>query len=75
MFIVRRKLLGASTLKWTYPDPCLVLSESDLKLYTNLEFSEEINSSYFMNILTYKAKKPMITIKIPRKVYIFYKYK
>lgn len=52
-----------------------MLSESDLKLYTNLEFSEEINSSYFMNILTYKAKKPMITIKIPRKVYIFYKYK
>ena len=33
--------MGASTVKWTCPDPCLVLSESDSKLYTNFEFCEE----------------------------------
>jgi len=27
--------LGASTVKWTTLDPCLGLSESDPKLYTN----------------------------------------
>ena len=30
--------LGASTVKWTPLDPCLDLSESDPKLYTNFEF-------------------------------------
>ena len=32
--------LGASTVKWTTLDPCLGLSESDPKLYTNFEFHE-----------------------------------
>ena len=32
--------LGASTVKWTTLDPCLGLSESDPKLYTNFEFYE-----------------------------------
>ena len=32
---------GASTVKWTNLDPCLMLSESDSKLYTNFEFGEE----------------------------------
>ena len=30
----------ASTVKWTILDSCLVLSESDSKLYTNFEFGE-----------------------------------
>jgi hypothetical protein len=32
---------GASTVKWIAPDPCLVLSESDSKLYSNFELCEE----------------------------------
>ena len=38
MFIVGRKvMIGCkhSFVKWTTPDPCIVLSESDSKLYTN----------------------------------------
>ena len=31
-------MVCASTVKWTTPYPCLVFSESDLKLYTNFEF-------------------------------------
>ena len=31
---------GASKVKWTALDPCLGLSESDPKLYTNFEFYE-----------------------------------
>ena len=30
--------MGASTVKWIAPNPCLGLSESDAKLYTNFEF-------------------------------------
>ena len=30
--------LGASTVKWTTPYPCLVLSESDSMLYSNFAF-------------------------------------
>ena len=33
--------MGASTVKWTTLDPCLVFSESDSKLYTSFEFCEE----------------------------------
>jgi hypothetical protein len=33
--------MGASTVKWTTPDPCLMFSESDSKLNTNFEFCEE----------------------------------
>ena len=36
--------MGASTVKWTTPNPCLVSSESDSKLYTNFEFCEEKES-------------------------------
>ena len=39
--------LGASTIKWTTLDPCLVFSESDSKLYTNFEFCEEKNHRHF----------------------------
>ena len=63
--------LGASTVKWTTPDPCLVLTESDSLLCTNFEFCEEINHRHFKNILIYKAKQFMMTKRIPRKVYLF----
>ena len=33
-------LRGASMLKWTTPDPCSGLSESDPKQYTSFEFYE-----------------------------------
>ena len=51
--------MGASMVKWTTPNPCLVLSESDLKLYTNLELCEEINHRHIKRI--YKAKQYMMT--------------
>ena len=35
--------MGASVVKWTTHDPCLVLSESDSTLYTNFEYCEEKN--------------------------------
>jgi hypothetical protein len=55
---------------WTTPDPCLVLSESDSKLYNNFEFFDEKYYKYLSNIFIYKAKHLMMTKKIPRKVYI-----
>jgi hypothetical protein len=33
--------MGAITVKWIAPDPYLVFSESDPKVYTNFEFCEE----------------------------------
>ena len=33
--------MGASTVMWTTPDPCLMLSESDSIFYTNFEFCEK----------------------------------
>jgi hypothetical protein len=33
--------MGASKVKWTAPDPYLVLSGSDSKLYTNFKFCED----------------------------------
>ena len=45
-------IVGASMLKWTFHDACLVLSESDSKLCTNFKFCEEENHK----ILIYKAK-------------------
>ena len=38
---------GASTRKWTAPDPCLVFNESDLKIYTKFESCEEKTSQTF----------------------------
>ena len=34
-------------VKWTSPNPCLVLSESVSKLHTSFEFYEEKNHRYF----------------------------
>ena len=34
-------LMGKSTVQWTILDPCLGLSESDAKLYTNFEVYEK----------------------------------
>ena len=36
-------MVGACTVKWTNPNPTLVLSESDSTLYTKFEFYEEKN--------------------------------
>jgi len=61
---------GCKHNMWTTPDPCLVLSESDSKLYNNFEFFDEKYYKYLSNIFIYKAKHLMMTKKIPRKVYI-----
>ena len=41
MWIYKCFYKGASTVNWTTPNTCLVLSESDPKLYTNFEVCEE----------------------------------
>ena len=48
--------LDASTVKWIAPIPCIGLSESDSKLYTNFEFSKGKNHKHFKNTLIYKVK-------------------
>ena len=45
---------------WIALDPCLELSESDSKLYTDLEFCEEKNHRHFKTIMIYKAKQFMM---------------
>jgi hypothetical protein len=62
--------MGAITVKWIVPNMCLVLGESDSKLYAKFVFCKE-NYRHFKNKLLYKAKKIMMTEKIIRKVYIF----
>jgi hypothetical protein len=52
---------GASTVKWTTFDPCLGLSESDPKLYTNFEFHEIKIHRHLENIWIYKAERFMFT--------------
>ena len=64
-------LLGASKVKWTTHDPCLVFSECVSVLYTNFEFYEGKNHKHFKSKLIYKAKHITMTKNIPRKVYIF----
>jgi hypothetical protein len=54
-------------LKWTALDPCLVFSESDIKLYTNFEFCEGKNHIHFKNTPIYKAKQTMTTTKNSKK--------
>ena len=48
--------MGASTIKWTAPDPCLVFNESDSKLYTNFEFYEKTNYGHSKKKI-YNAKQ------------------
>ena len=56
--------MGASMVKWTTPNPCLVLSESDLVLCINFEYCEGKNHGHFESALIYKAKQFMMTQKI-----------
>ena len=61
---------GASMVSWTTRNPCLVLNESDSKLYTKFKFCEDSveNIQKHINLhnqASYDDKK------IPRKVYIF----
>ena len=46
--------VGASTIKWTTLNPCLVFSESNSILYTN--FCEVKYHRHFKNILIHNAK-------------------
>ena len=47
--------MGASTVKWTTHDPCLVLSESDSFLCTNFEFCEQ--KKIIDILITYSSTK------------------
>ena len=64
-----------STVQCTTPLPCIGLSESDSKLYTNFNFCEGKNHKQLKNTLIYKAKQFVLTtnkiIFFKRKVYIF----
>jgi hypothetical protein len=62
---------GANTVKYTTPLPCIGLSESDSKLYTNFEFCEGKNHRHLKNTLIYKTKEFMLPICFSRKIYIF----
>ena len=53
--------LGANTVKWITLDPCLGLSESDPKLYTNFKFHEIEIHKHLENIWIYKAEQIMFT--------------
>ena len=58
-FFIQSKLLkqlGASTVKWTTPNPSLVLSESDSILCINFEFCEEINHRHFKKHLDLQSQ-------------------
>ena len=46
-------LLGASTVEWTAPDPCLVFDKNSSRLYTDYEFCEEKNHRHFQYIAIY----------------------
>ena len=66
--------LVASMVKWTTPEPCIGLcesdpkSESDSKIYIDFEFCEEkIINNLKKNKLIYKAKQIMLTKIISRK--------
>ena len=59
--------LGARAVKWTNPDPCLVLSESDSSLYTNFKFCKEKKHIHLNNILMYKSKQFMMIQKFQKK--------
>ena len=50
-----------------------MLSERDSKLYNKSEFCEQKNHRHLKKIMIYKAKRLMMTKKIPIKVYIFQK--
>ena len=59
-FIVQYE--GASTIKWTTPYPCLVLTESDLILCPNFKlFWRKIHRHFKYILLIYKAKQFMMT--------------
>ena len=49
--------VGASTVKWTAPDPCLVLSESDSILCTNFESCEEKKHTNLQRQVIHDDKK------------------
>ena len=38
-------------VKWTTPNPCLIFSENDSKLYTNFEFCEGEKHKHLKNIV------------------------
>ena len=61
-------------VKYTTSLPCIDLSESDSKLYTNFEFCKGKNHKHSKkNTLMYKVNKFMLTTWFSRKIYIFEK--
>ena len=43
--------MGASMVKWTTLDPCLGLSGSDLKLYTNFECHDKNSQTFTKHMI------------------------
>jgi hypothetical protein len=60
--VIPKIAMGASTVKWTTLEPCIGLSESNSKLYTNFEICEDkIHKQLKKNIVIYKAKQFLLT--------------
>lgn len=62
-------LVGASIVKWTTLDPCLGSSQSDSKLYSNLELCEEKVHRHSLELMIYKAKQLIMAKIIPSRWY------
>ena len=55
--------MGISMVKWTTPDPCLMLSESDSMLCTSFEFCEGIKSYTFFEHIDLQSQSIYDEIK------------
>ena len=69
-FAIPMRYLGASTSKYWTPSHCIVLRESDSKLYTDFEFCEGKNHKYLKNTLIYKANQFILIKKIEDSLHI-----
>ena len=63
--------MGASTVKYTIPLPCIGFSESGSILYINFEFFEGKKSITFEKHIDLQSQEIHVDKKISRKVYLF----
>ena len=66
------EFLGASTVNYTSPAPCISLSEIELKLYTNFEFCEGKTYRHLEKHIDLQSQAMYVDQSFfSRKVYIF----
>ena len=59
---------GCKHGKETAPDPCLLFTESDSKLYTNFKFCEKNKSHNFFKHIDLQSQENYVDKKNPRNV-------